>query len=75
MQKIHSISVEHRGDADTIVSQNEVRRYYVVKYQIYQNNGTFRDDIRPSDVLPLLFELTTIGEDTKITKIVKFPGA
>ena len=75
MQKIHSISVEHRNDADTIVSQNEVRRYYVVKYQIYQNNGTFRDDIRPSDVLPLLFELTTIGEDTKITKIVKFPGA
>ncbi len=75
MQKIHSISVEHRGDADTIVSQNEVRRYYVVKYQIYQNNGTFRDDIRPTDVLPLLFELTTVGEETKITKIVKFPGA
>ena len=75
MQKIHSISVEHRRDADTIVSSNEVRRYYVVKYQIYQNNGTFRDDIRPTDVLPLLFELTTIGEETKITKIVKFPGA
>ncbi len=75
MQKIHSISVEHRNDADTIVSQNEVRRYYVVKYQIYQNNGTFRDDIRPTDVLPLLFELTTIDETTKITKIVKFPGA
>lgn len=75
MQKIHSISVEHRSDADTIVSQNEVRRYYVVKYQIYQNNGTFRDDIRPTDILPLLFELTTIGEETKITKIVKFPGA
>ncbi|MBQ7301647.1 MAG: hypothetical protein IJW77_17615 [Clostridia bacterium] len=75
MQKIHSISVEHRGDADKIVSQNEVRRYYVVKYQIYQNNGTFRDDIRPTDVLPLLFELTTVGEETKITKIVKFPGA
>lgn len=75
MQKIHSISVEHRSDADTIVSQNEVRRYYIVKYQIYQNNGTFRDDIRPTDVLPLLFELTTIGESTKITKIVKFPGA
>lgn len=75
MQKIHSISVEHRSDADTIVSQNEVRRYYVVKYQIYQNNGTFRDDIRPSDVLPLLFELTTVGEQTQITKIVKFPGA
>ena len=75
MQKIHSISVEHRADADTIVSQNEVRRYYVVKYQIYQNNGTFRDDIRPSDILPLLFELTTVGEETKITKIVKFPGA
>ena len=75
MQKIHSISVEHRSDADTIVSQNEVRRYYIVKYQIYQNNGTFRDDIRPTDVLPLLFELTTIGESTKITKILKFPGA
>jgi len=75
MQKIHSISVEHRGDADQIISQNEVRRYYIVKYQIYQNNGTFRDDIRPTDVLPLLFELTTIGEETKITKIVKFPGA
>ena len=75
MQKIHSISVEHRSDADTIVSSNEVRRYYVVKYQIYQNNGTFRDDIRPTDILPLLFELTTIGEETKITKIVKFPGA
>ena len=75
MQKIHSISVEHRGDADTIVSSNEVRRYYVVKYQIYQNNGTFRDDIRPTDVLPLLFELTTVGERTQITKIVKFPGA
>ncbi len=75
MQKIHNISVEHRADADTIVSQNEVRRYYVVKYQIYQNNGTFRDDIRPTDVLPLLFELTTVGEETKITKIVKFPGA
>lgn len=75
MQKIHSISVEHRGDADTVVSQNEVRRYYVVKYQIYQNNGTFRDDIRPTDVLPLLFELSTVGETTKITKIVKFPGA
>ena len=75
MQKIHSISVEHRSDADTIVSQNEVRRYYVVKYQIYQNNGTFRDDIRPTDILPLLFELTTVGEQTQITKIVKFPGA
>ena len=75
MQKIHNISVEHRSDADTIVSQNEVRRYYVVKFQIYQNNGTFRDDIRPSDILPLLFELTTVGEETKITKIVKFPGA
>lgn len=75
MQKIHSISVEHRSDADTIISPNEVRRYYVVKYQIYQNNGTFRDDIRPTDILPLLFELTTIGEETKITKIVKFPGA
>ncbi|MBR5870706.1 MAG: hypothetical protein IKZ09_06680 [Clostridia bacterium] len=75
MQKIHSISVEYRSDADTYVSQNEVRRYYVVKYQIYQNNGTFRDDIRPTDVLPLLFELTTVGEETKITKIVKFPGA
>ena len=74
MQKIHSISVEYRSDATKTVSANETVRYYVVKYQIYQNNGTFRDDIRPTDVLPLLFELTTIGEETKITKIVKFPG-
>ena len=74
MQKIHSISVDYRRYSDITVSKYEKKHYYVVKYQIYQNNGTFRDDIRPTDVLPLLFELTTVGDDTKITRIIKYTG-
>ncbi|MBQ8578714.1 MAG: hypothetical protein IJ449_12235 [Clostridia bacterium] len=74
MQKIYNISVDFRSSDTVIVSENEKKQYYVVKYAIYQNNGSFRSDIEPDTVVPLLFEVTVTGEEMHISKIIKYIG-
>ncbi|MGM9625984.1 MAG: hypothetical protein ACI3XM_09800 [Eubacteriales bacterium] len=74
MQKLYDISVDWRNTETVIVSQTEEKQYYIVRYAIYQNNGTFRADIRPDTVVPLLFELTKKGDELRISKIIKYIG-
>lgn len=73
-QKLYGFSVDYRAADTVVVSPNESTQYYVVRYAIYQNNGTFRPDIRSDTVIPLLFALTTRGEETRISNIIKYTG-
>ncbi len=73
-QMLYDISIDYRT-ADTVyVSRNEAKKYFIVKYAIYQNNGTFRPDLQTDTVIPLLFEITETGNDLKISKIIKYIG-
>ncbi len=73
-QMLYDITVDYRASDTVHVSPNEQKRYFVVKYAIFQNNGTFRPDLRTDTVMPLLFEITCVGDDMKISKIIKFIG-
>ncbi len=73
-QKIYNISVDYRRAEDVIISDNEVRSYFIVKYMIKDNNGTFRPELDEETTAPLLFELTTIDDNISISKIVKYVG-
>ncbi len=73
-QMLYDITVDYRAGDTVYVSQNEKKQYFIVKYAIYQNNGTFRPDLQTDTVMPLLFEITTVGEEMKISKIIKYSG-
>ncbi|MCQ2432796.1 MAG: hypothetical protein MJ175_09365 [Clostridia bacterium] len=72
MQKVYNISVEYLRGEDVILSKTETRSYFIVKYKIQDNNGTFRPELDVDTAVPLLFELTTKGEEIRISKIVPF---
>ncbi len=73
-QMLYDITVDYRSSDTVFVSQNERKQYFVVKYAIFQNNGTFRPDLHTDTVMPLLFEITVVGEEMKISKIIKYIG-
>ena len=72
MQKVYNISLDFRSGYTEKVSDTEYKYYYVVKYSLLENNGTFRPDLEPETTVALLFELTEKGDDLGITKILHY---
>ena len=71
-QKLYDISLDYREGDTVILSESESRSYYVIKYKIKDNNGTFRKDIESDEIRPLLAELTEINGELSITRMVFF---
>ncbi len=59
MQGLYDIHIDLHQPASTVkLDGGEVfREIYEVSYRIFQNNGTFRDDILPEETRTLVFEL------------------
>ena len=74
MQKIHNISVDYRRANTVIESDGSQKTYYIVRYMIFQNNGTFRRDLAENTTVPMLVELTTKGNATRISKMFPYSG-
>lgn len=72
MQGLYDIHIDLYQPASTVnYNGGEVfREIYEVSYRIFQNNGTFRDDILPEDTRTLVFELYVgTGGDAYINSI------
>ena len=68
MQRIYNIEITLLTD-DTIVDGNYKgyrRRTYDISYMIMKNDGLFRNDMESDSSVPLVFELLTFGDVTKI---------
>ena len=68
MQGIYDINVK-LFKREQIKDTTDIREIYEVSYRIFENNGTFRDDIYPDDTRTLVFELRLSAEDVKIAAI------
>lgn len=67
MQKIYGIDIRKLSDTAPTDTNDDKSRAYVfeVRYAIYENNGTFRDDISSDTVRPQIYEVcenTSSGE-------------
>ncbi len=69
MQAIYDINVtiEHPFES----KDGELREKYKVSYRIFENNGTFRDDIYPDETRTLVFEVVVADGEAKISAIGK----
>lgn len=73
-QKIHNISIDFRSTNTVIEADGTQKSYYIVRYMIFQNNGTFRRDLAEETTVPMLVELTTKGNTTRISKMFPYAG-
>lgn len=67
MQGLYDIHVE-MSHSPQIVDGKRLE-IYEVRYRIYQNNGSFRDDIYPDDTRTLVFGVEVYDDEAKISAI------
>ncbi len=69
MQGIYDVHINlYRSDVADEES-NAVREIYEVSYRIFENNGTFRNDILPDETRTLVFEINITDGVAKINAI------
>ncbi len=68
MQGVYDVRVKlHKRER--IENSEDIREIHEVSYRIFENNGTFRDDIYPDETRTLVFELRISKSDVKISAI------
>ena len=72
MQKLFNISLEYLPMEEAVISENESRSYYILKYMIKHNTSTFRPELEDYSTVAQLVELYTVDGKTKITKLLKY---
>lgn len=70
-QKIYDIEVEFYQENSDSSNEKVKYEYYIVRYKIMYNNGTFRNDIGSNEVRPLMFTIMKNGDSSKIIGIEK----
>ncbi|NLZ35945.1 MAG: hypothetical protein GX897_00490 [Clostridiales bacterium] len=74
MQRIYNIEITLLSDA--AINDGDYkgyrRRTYDISYMIMKNDGLFRSDMSSDSAVPLVFELLTYGDSTKINSITAY---
>lgn len=70
-QKIYDIEIEFYQETPDLNNEDVVYEYYIVRYKIMYNNGTFRNDIGSDETRPLMFTVMNTDEEYKIIGIEK----
>lgn len=70
-QKIYDIEVEFYQEQNDSANEKVKYEYYIVRFKIMYNNGTFRNDIGSDETRPLMFTIMKNGETDKIIGIEK----
>ena len=56
-QKIYDIDVEFYQEVSDSANEKVKYEYYIVRYKIMYNNGTFRDDVGSDETRPLMYTI------------------
>lgn len=70
-QKIYDIEVEYYQEQNDSANDKIKYEYYIVRFKIMYNNGTFRNDIGSDETRPLMFTIMKNSETNKIVGIEK----
>lgn len=70
-QKIYDIEVEFYQELNDSANNNITYEYFIVRYKIMYNNGTFRNDIGSDETRPLMFTIMKNGDSLKLIGIEK----
>lgn len=70
-QKIYDIEVEFYQELSDSANDKVTYEYYIVRYKIMYNNGTFRNDIGSNETRPLMYTIKKEGDSNKIVGIEK----
>ena len=70
MQGLYNMHVSlYRAEAKEVDGVEVLSEIYEVSYQIFENNGTFRNDVLPDETRTLVFEIYISGDIVKINAI------
>jgi len=70
-QKIYDIDVEFYQEVSDSANEKVKYEYYIVRYKIMYNNGTFRDDVGSDETRPLMYTIKKQGDTSQIIGIEK----
>lgn len=70
-QKIYDIEVEFYQEVSDSANEKVKYEYYIVRYKIMYNNGTFRDDVGSDETRPLMYTIKKQGDTSQIIGIEK----
>jgi len=70
-QKIYDIDVEFYQEVSDSANEKVRYEYYIVRYKIMYNNGTFRDDVGSDETRPLMYTIKKQGDTSQIIGIEK----